>query len=118
MQSTQRTLKRTIMTLCLVLTLGVAPTLTVYAQQPVQTQASRQTKSSVKAGQQAKEEKQEPAEEDTLLSDAEMEKVKGGVVWFPIIAAGVGAAVGAGGAYLSSRQHQKILRACTPTRRR
>lgn len=115
MQSTTG-LKRAFIAVCLMLALGVAPALTVSAQQPAQAKrAPEQAQASQKAGQKAKAAKQEAAEEDVLLSDTEMENVKGGIAWFVPVA--ISAAIAGGSAYLSHRSHQKLLRACTTGRR-
>lgn len=111
-----RKLNRKIISLCLVLALGIAPGVTVFAQQPAQTKgAPEQGQASKKVDQKAKSEKQEATEEDVLLSEAEMENVKGGVAWFVPVA--ISAVIGGGSAYLSHRSHQKILKACSVPRR-
>jgi hypothetical protein len=110
MQSTRK-LQRIVITLSLLFALGVAPTLSVNAQQPARIPAKR----SAKVEQKMRAEKQEAAEEDVPLSAEEMKNVKGGVAWFVPVA--IGAAFAAGSAYMSHRSHQKILRSCTPTRR-
>lgn len=110
-----RKFNRTIIAFCLVLALGVAPGLTVYAQQPAQKQMAAQTKIPMEGSLQDKD-KKAPAEEDVPLSDAEMEKVEGGN---PVaIAIGVaGLALGAYSLYRSHRAHQQLLQACTAPRR-
>jgi hypothetical protein len=114
MTSTQK-LNRKILSLCLVLALGITPGLTVFAQQSAQTKVvPKQAQTSEKMGQKAKSEKQGETE-DVLLSEAEMENVKGGIAWFVPIA--IGAAIAGGSAYLSHRSHQKILKACSVSRR-
>jgi hypothetical protein len=110
-----RKLYRLIISLCLMLAVGAAPALTAHAQQPARTQVPPKAERSVQPDRRSEEKKRPAAEEDVLLSDAEMEGVKGGVAWFVPVA--IGAAFAAGSAYLSHRSHRKIMEACRPTRR-
>jgi hypothetical protein len=104
----------------LFLSLGVAPTLTVHAQQPAQKQSAPQAESPTAKTQPATEEKKQTAEADALpLSDAELEKVEGGFAFIPaaIIAGRILGPVAAGvaGNIIYNHFHKTT---CTPTRRR
>lgn len=117
-----RKLSRMFLAFSLLVSLGVAPTLTAYAQQPAQEQQPKkqsapQAKSPAAKTQQAADEKKLSSADDPLpLSDAEMDKVEGG--FGPLAGFFAGVVVTSAYAYLSHRSHEKILRACTPTRRR
>lgn len=110
-------LNRVLVALSLMLSLGLAPALTVCAQQPAQKQTAPQAKGPAGSGRQVKSEAKEPTEGELLpMSDEEMDKVQGGNP----IAIGIGLvslAVGAYSLYSSRRSHQQLLRACTATRR-
>lgn len=111
----RNTRKLRIVSLCLMLTLGVTPGLTVYAQQTAQKQVPTQAKPLAGSRQQSKDEKA-PSEEDILLSDAEMEKVEGGN---PVaIAIGLASLAFAGYTYYQNRKaHHQLMQACTTSRR-
>ena len=102
--------KSTLMSLCLIFAIAVVPTFTVSAQTSAQKHVNQPTDRLVKA-EKNKKVLVEPLEEDTLLSDAEMEKVEGGN---PAgIAIGVAALAFAGYAYYKNRKmHQRLLEVC------
>jgi hypothetical protein len=109
-------LNRIMGALVLALSLGIAPALSVQAQQAARKPAAPQAKN---AAEQPKPSKTENREAGTgelgelqTLSDAEMEKVEGG---FPVaVAIGViGVGVGVYNAVSSHRAHNRIRRACS-----
>jgi hypothetical protein len=103
--------------LILSLSLGVAPTLSVYAQQGTHKQPSPQAKSSAEKPQQATEEKEQLSEGELLpLSDAEMEKVEGGFAFVvPALWFAGSVVAGVAGNAIYNHFHKSY---CTPTRRR
>lgn len=88
--------------LSLILALGVAPGLSVYAQQGAQKLAPRAEVAADKSAKASENKPQQPsAEAEPLpLSDAEMEKVEGGWFMAAIAVAGLGLA-----AYNTFRHH-------------
>jgi hypothetical protein len=104
-------LSRIFFAFILSLSLGVAPTLTVYAQQEGQKQSAPQAKSSGEKTQHVTEEKNQSSEGELLpLSDAEMEKVQGG--WLPVALGVVSLGVSLYALHKGSQAHHKILKSC------
>jgi lactobin A/cerein 7B family class IIb bacteriocin len=110
-------LNRIMGALVLALSLGIAPALSVQAQQAARKPATTQAKDAAEQAKPSKTETREAvAGELVTLSDAEMEKVEGGALPVAGIALGVGVAglgVGIYNAVSGHRAHNRIRRSCS-----